>query len=184
MANLLPQHDRTMLRRTYWLRLSIVASLMGAAAMLVALVSLLPAYIAARSELHEVTAYYALIEASQETQRNDASMATARLVRAQIREAQQLEHYRASEAIEALVRIAALSDDGVTLTGIAFTAQHAGDGVRTQIRISGEAAGRTALTRFVDTIRADTRFESVELPIRDLAASGRTPFSIVVFTST
>jgi hypothetical protein len=82
---------------------------------------------------------------------------------------------RGTRMSEALATILA-APETITLAGFSYTRSTGGKG---QFIVSGVTDGRENLAGYVDTLRASTQFESVEVPIATVARTGGA-FSVTV----
>ena len=179
MANVLPPKSRVALKHNYLLRLVITGSIVLTGSMVIGIVSLTPAYLLARGELQEIERYQEIQDEARKAAKQDTAVATARYVRASIEEVEALERVRASRAFELVLRDWERHANDIIITSVLFLIPEGKD-PKPEVRISGEARDRATLNTFVQTLRRDSAFASVELPVSDLVNSEETKFSVVV----
>lgn len=173
MANVLPPTYRTALARTYMLRLLVVGAFVIALACAISIASLAPAYIASRTILAEVEQYRSLQEETSEAEQRKNAVVVARMVRTQVDALNTAAPRYALPVIEEVLRDWELYGEAIAITSIAY------DRVSREVRFSGEASTREALSNFVATLRANTAFREVSLPVSDLVSAEEITFSIV-----
>lgn len=82
------------------------------------------------------------------------------------------------EASEAIRTVLAKSGDSVTLLGFFFQKVYKEGTDEDKLVLRGEALTRNSLISFADRLKASALFESVNLPVSDLAQSSGITFSI------
>ncbi len=179
MANVLPPYERDALRRNYYLRLGITFTFMFAAAMLIGSVSLIPAYLSARTDLNEAVRYQEVQANTQDATERDGATKTARVVNTQTELLLSSNNRHATRAIEQIMRDWQSHAEHIIISEFLY---EVGEGKTSMLnlRISGEARDRTSLNAFVQTLRADPAFTGVTLPVSDLASGAILPFSLTV----
>lgn len=180
MANVLPPHERKMLRRDYWLRFTTVFALVITGAMLIGSISLIPAYLLARTEHSEVLRYQEIQGETREAGKRDTAVQTARLVGTQVRELLKTDGLRASQAVTHVLRDWEVHAEDIIISGLLYELAEEKKRVIPKLRVSGEARDRGALNAFVQTLRADSTFTDVSFPVSDLAGDGAVDFSLTV----
>lgn len=179
MANVLPQKERKLLRQNYWLRFGTTFALTIAIAMVVGIISLVPSYLSARTDLTEIVRYQELQNKTREAAKDDMALEITRIVNAQIQESLQQDAVRASQAITYIMRDWEIHSQDIIISGFTYN-QSASKDASTQMRVSGEARDRGALNKFIQTLRADPTFKNVSFPISDLAGDAIITFSITL----
>jgi len=180
MANVLSLKDRKILNRNYWLRLIVTFSFVMTAAITIGLVSLVPAYFSANTQLTEITLNNELQDKAREADKSDATIQTAKLANLQIEELIKTDNLSATNAIEFIMRDWDTHSNDIIISGFSYSLIEENKKSVPQIRISGEARSRTALNEFVKTLKADPVFSEVSFPVSDLAGGGRMEYSLVV----
>lgn len=179
MANVLPPKNRDELKKNYLLRLGTTAALVLTGAMVIGVVSLIPAYLFARGERNEIEQYQVIQGETREVSKQDNAVEIARYVRSLIEQAERTGHARAARSIELVLRDWERHANDIIISGFVFSTPDTKDAVP-QVRISGEARNRAVLNTFVQTLRRDPAFSNIELPVSDLANSDETKFSVVI----
>ena len=180
MANVLPSKDRAALQRSYWLRLAITFTFVITAAMTIGSVSLIPAYLSARSEFNEATQYQEIQGETREAAKRDNAVLVARFVNAQIQQSLQVGQGSTVHAIEQIMRDWETHAADIVISGFDYRQSNPQGGNVPQMRISGEARNRAALNSFVQTLRTDSAFSDVSFPISDLVGEASVNFSITL----
>lgn len=181
MANVLPVKDRKALAHSYWLRLAITAAFLTTAAMTIGTVSLIPSYLAARTEFAEVMRYQEVQGDTREAAKNDTAVQTARVVNSQIATARAMEEITSpAQAIQYVMRDWEVHAEHIIISGFTYSLVQDKKETTPQLRVSGEARSRSALNGFVQTLRANSLFSTVTFPVSDLAGEGVVDFSLTV----
>lgn len=164
MANVLP-HARTILLRRMYARLIIVVGLTLAGMALIAILALLPAYIAtsvARAGVSSVES------ASASEEQVEAARALALI--------QTLRQFATTtDASSVLLDALARAPEGVAITAIRY---NGGDSA--SFVLSGTSARREGVNRYRDILLADQRFGSVTVPVAALVGTQEGRFSITL----
>jgi len=177
MRNLLPERNRKILKREYYMRLIVVSLFLIAVVFTVSTASLLPAYFAAHTAYTTSETYTALIEESLARRNARTSADEVRLVNRQLQLfAEDSARVRVSGLFQALL---IEKPEGVSITRISFTQEKQGD----SISLLGEAETRDALVAFRRALESETRFSSVLLPVSDLAHIRDISFSMSILTA-
>lgn len=179
MANVLPPHEREALRRNYYLRVVVVLTFMFAAAMLIGSVALVPAYLTARTDLGEIKRLQDVQASMPEAVERDAAIETARVVNAQTELLSRSNDRNATRAVEHVMRDWQSHADHIIISEFVYEAGK-GEAAKHNLRISGEARDRASLNAFVQTLRANSAFTGVTLPVSDLASGAILPFSLTL----
>jgi hypothetical protein len=172
MFNLLPKADKDAIRHEYRLRLSVVALWFLFVSFIAASLLILPAY--TLSTQKEKTAFQ-----QSETLSKSVEIAQAERFEDVLADVQ---HKLAAAGgtssrtlFELIGKLADLRNDDVAFNTI--TIMNAPDGMR-RLNISGQAATRGALVAFEKALRESRLFETVELPVSNLAKESNTEFSL------
>ncbi|QSH39132.1 hypothetical protein JXR01_02380 [Candidatus Kaiserbacteria bacterium] len=179
MANVLPQKERETLRRNYWLRVIVTLTFMLTAAITIGTVSLIPAYLSARTDLNEVIRYQELQSETREVAKKDTALATTRMVNVQIDELLTNKGVSPTRAIEYVMRDWEVHAQDIIITNFTYSMFRAKD-APVELRVSGEAKDRASLNEFVQTLRADSAFYNVSFPVSDLAGGDTIVFSVTL----
>ena len=179
MANVLPRHDRETLRKNYRLRLLTTTALVLTGAMVVGIVSLIPAYLSAQEEAEQAQRYKDIQSETRTVSKDDDALIAARYVRSQIEQAQNAQTSIITDALVLTLRDWEVHANDIIISGISFryTDEKA---PRPELRLSGRARSRATLNAFVQTLKQDPAFLSVTLPVSDLAESDESTFSVVI----
>lgn len=176
MINLIPPSAHTQVKREYWIRvISVWLVLIGTAFLIVALLNL-PVYVLVRSQLSSYLQEYN--QASDESESFKAS---------------EFEIQKSNEIAKLLAKadsvtpfstiiteLEALTSSGVKISDFSLSRQN---GEISSISINGQASSRLALTQFKDAVEASPLFESVTLPLSNLAKDKDISFSITIVPS-
>lgn len=173
MINLIPTAARKIVTREYWMRVSIVWILLASGVVALVTVLQFPSYILLSSQLAAYSSQY------QSAQLEQSDYKTSSLV---VRDTNELarhlipheEHPTFSERIAA---IDALAGQKISITRFAIS-RNEKDGEN--IRVSGVAQTRSALTEFSANLTADAAFDEAKVPISNLAKDRNINFEIDV----
>lgn len=179
MANVLPQKEREVLRRNYWLRAIVTLTFMLTAAATIGTVSLIPAYLSARTDLQEIIRYQELQGETREVAKNDTALITSRVVNVQIDELLTNKKTLPTRAIEHVMRDWEVHAQDIVISSFSYTAAKAKE-APVELRISGEARNRASLNEFIQTMRSDSAFTTVSFPVSDLAGGSNIGFSVTL----
>jgi len=180
MANVLTLKDRTILRRNYWLRLTVVFSFILTASVVIGLVSLIPAYLSASAQLLETTLDSEVQGKSHEADEGASVIAAAQLANFQVEELLKTETAIASQSIDTIMKDWEVHAEDIIISSFVYSLIEQKKDFVPQIRISGEARNRFALNTFVQTLRANAAFADVSFPVSDLAGGEDVDFSLVI----
>ncbi len=173
MFNLLPLTNKRALRSEYRLRRAAVALWFATAAFLFAALSLFPPLLLAgqkEASLREQITALARTTAGDETAHFAQSVEQIRL-----RLAALSPQSPAPSFVSLLGSVAQARAEGVSLTRIAFDQTESGT---VKVGVGGEAENRTALVAFQKALQGLKVFDTVELPVGDLAKDTQIPFSL------
>lgn len=173
MRNLLPEKNRQLVTREYYMRLAVVSLLLLAVVSLIGIVTLLPAYFSARAKLASVQAEATFVEQSLSA-RDSTAVQAVRTINDELRAIRSVQD---EPRIEELVR-AVLSGKptGISLSSVNFEKE--GNGGNMLIR--GVAVSRDALLSFRRALEAESRFSAVDLPISNLAQTEDIDFTLTL----
>ena len=173
MFNLLPLTNKRSLQSEYRLRRGAVALWFAAAAFLFATISLLPPLLLAgqkESILREQTTTLARATTGDETARF-----AQRVEQIRLRLTAFTPPSSAPSFVSLLGSVAQARAAGVSLTRIVFDQDDRG---AVTISIGGEAENRTALVAFQKALQGLQVFDTVELPVGNLAKDREIPFAL------
>lgn len=183
MFNLLPQHHVKRILREYRMRLLSVFCILAGVWGVLSAVFLAPSYVAARAELAAVvdeSKWYRERDAESRAGRGDTPL---NAVRAANRDIAALKAHRESVPLSFLLnRILVARGSGISAASFFYEAggSVAGGAARGRITVRGAADTREALIAFADALRRDGSFESVDLPISNLAKDRDIAFSLII----
>jgi hypothetical protein len=173
MINLLPPHARKQVQVEYWIRVcSVWVSLMGLACIIIGLL-LTPSLILVQSQLNLYDNEYQNASAQNNVYESlEESVHLANTISMQLMSSN-------SEALfsDLLFEVEKIARRSVVLDSIAFTGTEA---LVESIQLSGEALSRSLLVQFRDDLEESPFFESVELPLSNLAKDKDVPFNITI----
>jgi hypothetical protein len=174
MSNLLPPSEKRLLHREYRLRVGITSLFFLTVFGAVGAVSLVPSLVRVRSLM-------AIEERSRDLAEQTLSQLGADEVKGALREADTaltaLAPLLAEPKLASLIAIAvAARPVGVSIRTIAYDPGKGGAGGR--LMIGGKALLRDDLLAFLESLRGEAVFASVELPIGDLARERDATFNI------
>ena len=163
MFALLPELHKKELYREYRLRLFTIFLCLVSAGIVIDVFLFLPSYIFVSSEkknlIVEGEGFEKII-----TEKNETGIAdTLSVIRAAMTV---LSKEESSQTYDALLKVASLLPEGVSLTGLTYNAGIEGS---SSLVLQGEADVRKNAILFTDQLKADPMFTSVVLPISDLA---------------
>lgn len=176
MINLIPPTAKKSITYEYWKRVLVVWFYLGSVAMVILTVFLLPTQVALRSEIGALTETVAagLIRVS------NYDVSATELVSTSNQAKLLLENSATNTPSELITTLIVQAGDTVTLNNFQFT-KLATAGA---INLSGIAVSRQALAKFRDTVTADTRFATVNLPISNLIKDKDLLFSMEITLAT
>ena len=176
LTNLLPEERQRMLRRTYFLRLGVVAVSAGIALVFVAAALLLPTYTFLTGAVQTKTARLATINSSLSS--SDGAALSARLA-ALSKDAGTLAALQNAPSASAAIRAAlAVARPGVTLSGFSYAP--ASTKTAGTLTLNGTAATRDALRTYQIALQGSSFATAADLPVSVYAKDTNIPFSILV----
>ncbi len=176
LTNLLPLERRHALRRSYFLRLGVVALLFASALTLAAAVLLLPTYVFLVNSYHAKEARLASIESTLSS--SDETALSAQLA-ALSNDAATLVALENAPSASATIRAAlATPRPGITLSGISYTPA-TGTAAGTLV-LSGTAASRDTLRSYQLALQGASFARSADLPVSAYAKDTDIAFTITV----
>lgn len=174
--NLLPETEKKLIKKGLNLRFLIVFSLLVALALLVGIVSLVPAFVLAKAKLMETT-LLAQAENHSRTIETEKILAVPEEIKSKTEIfLKSIPKFRVAEIF---YLIAKDLPAGVVVKSVSFAGQSAGQTPR-EVRVSGVSGDRQSLIAFSDKLRAESLFVGVEVPVSSLTREKNLPFSIKI----
>jgi hypothetical protein len=177
---LLPEKEIRTLKREYRTRLFITLLFFVCFAVLVGLVSLLPAYLF--SSFQEKEALSNLDSIKEERQDNEASEISKELVLVNDLVKKIKSNQNSFIPSDLITRVILEKTPGISLTAFQISGSTESNKnsttTTTLIVIQGGALSRESLINFKSNLEANPLFTKVELPVSDLTKSKNIPFSI------
>lgn len=176
MLNLLPEHDKTAVRRTYRMRSMVVGAVMCAGAIAVSGMLLIPSWLYTQVGEASLQKQQALVE--QENGRAEDAAAVFEKTEESIDLLMALDgHHDAIDLIANVLEARPASGSTIELTGFTLSAPAAGSST---LSVRGTAATRESLVAFTRTLEGMDSFSSVDLPISNLARGSAIPFLLTL----
>jgi len=176
MINLIPLHARKQVKIEYWVRVISVWMILLAMGCIVVSFLLVPSLVLIRTQLsayggeyqnaNELNGVYDVLEQDVRT----ANTVAMKLVSAN----------KGESFTTLLAEVQEIAKNKVTLQTVSF--RRVGEKVET-VNVAGVSVSRSALVTFRDALEGHELFESVELPLSNLAKDKDVPFSIVIVIS-
>ncbi|OHA84579.1 MAG: hypothetical protein A2481_03680 [Candidatus Yonathbacteria bacterium RIFOXYC2_FULL_47_9] len=177
MLNILPHEENKKILTEYRLRLAAVAVFAVAALILASLILLVPSYMLAVSKHNFVAEELARLEQKQ------SEVAQEKEVSTQIRAVnKKISIFLAGPKeiqltpSEVVLGIIAVKDPAVKIQSILYDINPD----RERLVLAGRADDRDSLARFLETLKKDTTFSKVDLPIGSYVKSTNIDFSLVL----
>lgn len=176
MINLIPTHARHYVKVEYWVRVISVWLLLFAVAFLIIASLLIPSLVLIRAQL---AAYSGTYQTASE--KNDVYQGLEKSVSTANGIASELVHIK-SEALfsKLIVDLESVALDKVSIDSVSLSRE---DDAVESIRVSGGAISRAALVDFRDSLEAHSSFDSVNLPLSNLAKDKDVSFNVVIVIS-
>lgn len=172
MANILPQQKKSEIKKEYQLRLLVVGLAFVSASAVVTLGFLIPSHILLQSKIKTTNSQISAVKGVFEKENGAQYSQEIRETREKITA---IEHYKEKRNMEnTITAITEKRNAAVYISRISFEAE---DGV---VKVSGTAGTREALLSFNNRLKNDSNFETVELPVSNLAENADVPFSITI----
>lgn len=174
LINLLPEPRKRSLRRLYFMRLVVVATVLAAAVMVVHGVLLLPSYLHLRGVVEERTDTLASMQATlagSEEQELSARIEALRNDATRLGRLSTLP--KASAGIAAVLKV---PREGIRLSGFSFAPGKDG----ASMTVSGVASTREALRSYEQALANEPYIASSDLPISAYAKESDIAFSILL----
>lgn len=176
MINLLPPEGRSLVKREYWLRVASAYAVLVTIASLVTIAVLLPTYFHVAFQINTVIEDIANVGSAEDYARLEGEIKTANAISSLL-----VKSTAPIPATTIIAKIKELAETANTIEGISISTK---EGVVDSIVVTGTARTRSALVGLRDRIEAHELFETVELPISNLAKDENIPFSLTIKPST
>ncbi len=173
MINLIPPPAKKAIKQEYWVRVGTIWFVIWSIAGIIGGVTLLPTYVLINSQ---VQVYSATAAAASEKIASYKDMADA-LVQTSNQARLIIETARLEPVSVHAARIAAATDESITLLGLSLTRVDSGFA---PVTVTGIARDRQSLAAFRDRLLIDERITSVDLPIANLAQDRNIPFTLTI----
>lgn len=181
MLNLLPTVEKKKILSEYRLRLATMGIFVIAALVLASLVLLIPSYMLAVSKFNSISDQLALQEAKQDLTGQEKN------IDAQVRDVnKKVSIFLTGGGADRLsppdviTRVISMRGSSIKIQGFDYDAA----GGQERLAISGVAADRDSLAQFFDTLKKDSAFTSVDLPVSSYVKSANISFSIMATRAT
>ncbi len=173
---LLPEREIRILKREYQARLFIFVLFFMSCAILVGVVSLIPAYVTSYSQEKYALAQLAALQKSREEKGNSAIVK-------ELQQSNQLvlklkEHKDSIIFSSIITHIINYKVLGLTINSFEITSVGPEASSTAQVVLQGKASTRESLIKFKNTLEADPLISKVELPVSDLAKSKDISYSL------
>jgi hypothetical protein len=176
MINLIPPEGYKMIKREYLLRVGAVYCFLFSVVCVLIGVALIPMYVLVHAEINEVSFEAVREQGTAEVLKNaDTTIAITSNVLSQLSAKEST--FLISTAIGEIQRLA---PEGVTFE--TFYIDGAKDGVE-KIQVQGASPTREKLAQLKTALEASEMFQTVEVPISDLARDVNLSFTIAIFPS-
>lgn len=176
MINLIPPEGYRMITREYFLRVGAVFCFLFAVVFVFLGVALVPMYVLVEAQINEVTLEVLREkDASEVIKTADTEVASVKSILAQLKV--EGNSFLMSAAIDAIQKNA---PEGILFKTFYIDGVQAGGPV---IQVQGVATTREKLIQLKTKIEALEMFDTVEVPISDLARDAELPFAITIIPS-
>lgn len=176
MINLIPPEGYKMMKREYLLRVGAVYCFLFSVVCVLLGIALVPMYVLVRAEINEVSLEAVREQGTAEVLKNaDATIAVTNNVLSQLSAKENT--FLVSTAIDEIQKLA---PEGVTFA--TFYIDGAKDGAG-KIQVQGASPTREKLALLKTALEASEMFQTVEVPISDLARDVNLSFTITIFPS-
>ena len=177
MLNILPTEEKKKILVEYRLRLGVVSVFALGALVFSSLVLLAPSYMLAVVKYNGISEELSALELKQ------SNVGQEKEVGAQIRdENKKIDLFLKGDTSgrlsppQAILNIIGIKGDAIKIQGFIYDAS----ALQERLVVTGVAADREGLARFVETLKKDPTFTKVELPISSYVKSSNIDFSVVV----
>jgi hypothetical protein len=176
MINLLPPEGRSLVKREYWLRVLSAYAVLLTVAFVITIVVLLPTYFHVAFQINTVIEDIANVGSAEDFARLEGEIKTANAISSLL-----VKSTAPIPATTIIAEIKKLAEATNTIEGITISTK---EGVVDSVVVTGSAKTRSTLVGMRDRIEAHEYFETVELPISNLAKDENIPFSLTIKPST
>lgn len=177
MINILPIKEKKKNLTEYRFRLAIVAILAVVVLVLINLILLIPSYLLTVSKFNGVSEQIALQESKQD------SSGQGKDVEAKVSAVnKKISMFLADGPTDRLsppaiiARIIAMKGSAIKIQGFEYD----GSGQLERLAVTGVAADRDGLAKFLETLKKDKSFTNVELPVSSFVKSSNIKFSLMI----
>ena len=177
MLNILPTEEKKKILVEYRLRLGVVSVFALGALVFSSLVLLAPSYMLAVVKYNGISEELSALELKQ------SNAGQEKEVGAQIRdENKKIDLFLKGDTSgrlsppQTILNIIGIKGDAIKIQGFIYDAS----ALQERLVVTGVAADREGLARFVETLKKDPTFTKVELPISSYVKSSNIDFSVVV----
>jgi Tfp pilus assembly protein PilN len=173
MINLLPERIQHSLRTAYYARLAAVVVFLSALAVVAGAALLAPSYFLALAA--ENAAQSSLTASERSLAAGGDSPGVAEIASVSEEVSLMKSYPSAPRVAAALSAVTADVPGGVSLSSIAMTPGGSG---ASELSVSGTASTRDQLLAFADSLKKDSRFSGVSVPLSQLVSGTNAPFSL------
>jgi len=176
MINLIPPNARKQVQLEYWVRVCSVWVILVAVAVVIIGSLLMPSLVL----VHAQKAVYDTVYQDVSSQ-NSAYKQEEDLIRTANAVAKRLASADTSMPFSTLLlQIKSIASSRVDIQTISSSKE---EGLIKSIQVSGEASSRSTLVQFRDALQAHPAFDSVALPLSNLAKDKDVPFNVVIMVN-
>jgi len=175
MINLLPEREKSELRRHYFFRLGMVALTLLSFAVAVGAVALLPSFFILRSEERNLTVAATALEES--ISRGEKGNVSALLIDTNAKLRTLAASSTPLQLEEVFATITRVKPVGIQLLG--FAVDRPQKGIR-HIELQGIAGNRESLAAFVKALEGEKQFKELSFPVSDLVGNQNLEFSLTL----
>lgn len=173
MANLIPPSARVRVKREYWIRvISVWMMLVGTACLMVATLQA-PAYVLVKEQMSVFNHWYKEVEGDSKQFKSLAEVID-RTNEISLMLNKEEEHLLFSDLIKEVEDVAT---NDIHISDFTISRK---EGVVESFNVAGKAASRSSLADFKKDLEASELFESVELPLSNLAKDVDISFNILI----
>ena len=180
MLNILPTEEKKKILTEYRLRLVVVVTFAVTALILANLVLLVPSYILSVAKYNSLSESLATQQSKQGLSGQESAIdAQVLAVNKQIKLLEQQSQTGTLSPSDMILRIIERKGTGIKIQGFDYDVT----GNVGRVVITGVAADRDSLARFADTLKGDSAFSNIDLPVSSYVQKVNIDFSIVATLS-
>ncbi len=180
MLNILPDEEKKKILTEYRLRLVVVVTFAVGALILANLVLLVPSYILSVAKYNSLSESLATQQSKQGLTGQESSIdAQVLAINKQIKLLQQQNNTGVLSPSDMILRIIERKGTGIKIQGFDYDVT----GNIGSVVITGVAADRDSLAQFADTLKGDSAFSNIDLPVSSYVQKVNIDFSIVATLS-